>query len=79
VKHGASAYRTGACRCETCTADNRDRHWRENQARRERLEAGTAQPAEHGASAYKNWGCRCETCTEANRVRCRAYREAAAS
>ena len=73
MKHGAIAYREGMCKCETCTADHRDRQRRENQARRERLESGTAQPLEHGAYAYTNWGCRCETCTEANKARCRAY------
>ncbi len=73
MKHNAWTYRDGKCRCETCTEAHRDQQWRESVNRRERLEAGTAQPSEHGAHAYTNWGCRCETCTEANKARCRAY------
>lgn len=77
MKHGASAYRRGKCRCGTCTAGHKDRQRHETQLRHKRLEAGTAQPWEHGAYAYTNWHCRCETCTEANKAKARAYRELA--
>jgi hypothetical protein len=77
MEHGALAYRSSLCRCDACTDDHRDRQWRESQARRERLKAGTASPSVHGASTYANWGCRCETCTEANTARARAWRAAA--
>ncbi len=75
MKHGITAYKYWDCRCETCTAANRDEHWRADQARRERLEAGTDQPAVHNANTYTNWGCRCDVCTKANRARCRARKE----
>ena len=73
MKHGASAYRAGRCRCEICTADHHDRVMCERESRRQRLEAGIAPSFEHGAYAYNNWGCRCEICTKANRAKSRAW------
>jgi hypothetical protein len=70
VRHGVTGYRTYGCRCETCTDANRDRQWHDTLRRRERLEAGTGEPAVHNASAYTNWGCRCQVCTEAHAAMC---------
>jgi hypothetical protein len=74
MKHGAAAYRDGRCRCQICADDHRDRAWRENQVRRERLEAGTAPPFRHGFGGYSNWGCRCDVCTKANAAHSREQR-----
>lgn len=63
MKHGASAYRRGACRCLECTEDHRQRRNREMAARR-----GAADTPHGTWTAYLNWGCRCLACTEAQRL-----------
>ena len=65
MKHGASAYRDGRCRCEVCTGDSTDRSRVERAARKQRLRANP-NLAPHGTvSTYKNWGCRCDLCRTA--------------
>jgi hypothetical protein len=74
VKHGASAYRNGYCRCQVCTDDNTARARRERVARRQRLAADRSLVPHGDAHTYTNWGCRCEPCSEANAAGCAARR-----
>lgn len=72
MKHGASAYRNGTCRCEECREGNRTRAHQEMLARyakrvdiNGRLTAPLP-PEKHGRrSTYTNWGCRCLECCAA--------------
>lgn len=72
--HGrVSTYIQYGCRCDDCTAANRE--WvaecREDRARRLR-EDPTLAP--HGnRSTYINWGCRCDECAEAHSEYCAVY------
>lgn len=75
LKHGASAYRNGRCKCAVCTKANRETC---NQERANRIARLAADPtlATHGkATTYSNWGCRCEPCTKAGRTHNALYYE----
>lgn len=73
MKHGASAYRNGRCRCDVCRAANThlQAELREKRQRRLLLDSTAA---EHGtASTYANWKCRCDDCKKANVEKCADY------
>ena len=65
--HGTrNGYGYHKCRCDECTAANREAHREQRLKRRGRLSADPA-AVEHGRpSTYGNWGCRCAECTTAH-------------
>lgn len=68
ISHGMSGYSHSGCRCEVCTAANRD--YSHGYRRRPLSEKSF----EHGRSAYANHGCRCEVCKAAQREYGKSYR-----
>lgn len=75
-KHGASAYGSGSCKCDTCTEAHRQRHVVERARRRAarvlidgRLVAPIAAELHGRASTYANHGCHCDPCREAGRAK----------
>lgn len=66
MKHGASAYRHGLCRCEVCRADV----YREVSLRAARLAADPSLAPHGDRSTYTNWGCRCADCTRVHVAYC---------
>lgn len=68
VEHGTvNAYQNYACRCEPCSAAQREYNLPRIAERRER--GLDPQDPRHGTyNAYVNYSCRCERCKEANRL-----------
>lgn len=68
-EHGASAYRSGLCRCPVCTGAQATRVARERAERfaaRELVDGVLVSPVlrQHGTeNGYMNWGCRCTLCS----------------
>jgi len=75
MKHGASAYRNGRCRCDECRAAHRDRVKEEIKIRHQKMVDGEIE-VEHGTiSTYRNYACRCDECSAAQSAANRSYHE----
>lgn len=61
------------CRCDLCTAQNREK---QRSSRAKRKAVVTVSTFKHGASGYTNWDCRCDICVAANSEKCAANYEA---
>ena len=69
--HGASAYSTGKCRCDICTAANTKRQRLANQLRYADRPKDPLDPRHGTPSFYSNHGCRCTACRSAWAVFCK--------
>lgn len=67
--HGVNGYNAG-CRCEVCTAGNRNCCY----SKFADLRSRPREQVPHGTvGGYVNWGCRCRECTDAQTERCMEY------
>jgi hypothetical protein len=80
IKHGASAYRNHACRCEVCATGHRER-MADNKRRRRQARVfingqwiAPLPDEQHGRySTYTNHSCRCDRCYAVNSARAAEY------
>ena len=74
INHGHSAYVNRQCKCEVCTAANRERK-RVERAKNKKKGLPPGDPRHGTTNGYDNWVCRCEACTQAKRIVNRNNRE----